>query len=324
MRIPLNEGTEPEEGDEVLGRPTYQVLNEFREWYDGYRNAHIEYEDPDGEIVRTQLENSYQPGYGDRYYARLKDLERGIRRRWDDVTTVMLTFTASHRNANGNLRCPGDHMRDVADGWSGARKMVHKALSGRKWEYARIWEPHQDGYGHLHVAIFVEGEANAAEFAPTMRSYTENVESAGTEAHSLENAVSVNDNVENLGSYISEYLGAYGESIEERPVSEQVFYATTWATNTRRLDFSNGAQDIISGEEFRRETGLRPEDRGVDRESEQEAQSAAESVGSGEWSVDSICYVNGRTPEHTDPTSGGVQTARIDGKPGADPPRSVE
>ena len=185
MRVPVTGGTSPDPEDTLLGRPTYRVLNEFREWYRGYESAHIEYESPEGETVRTRLENSYQPDYGKRYYAKLKDFERGITRSFDDVTTAMLTFTASHRNDSGGERCPADHMREIAEGWRNARKMVHKALSGRNWEYARIWEPHEDGYGHLHVAIFVEDAIAPEVFEPVMSSYVENVTAAGTEAHAV-------------------------------------------------------------------------------------------------------------------------------------------
>lgn len=308
--------------DGPQSRPWYAVLNEWRDWYDGYRHAHIEYECM-GKTVRSRLQNSYQPEYGKRYYAKLKDFERAVERRFESLTTVMLTFTASHVNMNGNPRCPGDHMREVADGWGTARKLASKALSGRNWEYARVWEPHKDGYGHLHVAIFVEGEAEAEEFRPTMESYVKNVGPAGRDAHSLENAVSVNANVENLGSYISEYIGVFGKETLERPISEQMFYAVTWATNTRRVDFSNGAQRLMRGEQFRRETGLRPEDRGgddFDRWRSEGAEDGSESEQGGGWTVRSICTVRGRSPSYSDPTSGGVEVTAITGRPGMDPP----
>jgi hypothetical protein len=353
MSFPLTDDIEISDDDEVLARPTYRVLNEFADWYDGYRNAHIEYEDPDGETVRTQLENSYQPGYAKRYYAKLKGLERSIKRQWGSVTTVMLTFSASHENAKGNLRCPADHMRDVAEGWRYARKELYGedgVLGGYNWEYARVWEPHGDGYGHLHVAIFVEdptGGIEASQFAPVMRKHVEKTSSAGWDAHcndpcsehagegpdnwqsvgggcdDCHNPVSVNDNVENVGSYISEYLGAFGEDITERPVSEQLFYAVTWATNTRRLDFSNGAQELIKDDEFRRETGLRPEDRGAAESDIQPPQPDTENDEDSDWSVDSICYVHGGSPDYADPTAGGVDTTPIDGSLGADPPKDM-
>ena len=324
--VPVAGRDEVPEGEKIA-RPTYRVLNEFRSWYESYESAHIEYE-KDGETSRTRLENSYQPEYGKRYYARLKDFERGIRRRWDDVTTTMLTFTASTENAKGFGRCPADHMREIAEGWRTVRKQLHKALSGYRWEYARVWEPHQSGYGHLHVAIFVDDHADQLEaetFEPVMNSYVSNVMPAGSEAHSLEEAVSLNREVENLGSYISEYLGVFGESITDRPVTEQMFYAISWATNTRRLDFSNGAQDIIAGEKFRRETGLRPEDRGVagDSEAGESGAEPEEAAGDGEgWEAKAICYVKGRRPEYADPTTGGVASTEIDGRPGVDPPAS--
>jgi hypothetical protein len=236
-------------------------------------------------------------------------------------------------------------MRDIMDGYDAARKQLHKSLSGRNWEYARVWEPHDSGYGHLHLAIFVEDDPDRrdlgpGDFEPAMRSHVANCEPAGWEAHRPDgNAVSLNDDVNNLGSYISEYIGIFGEEVLERPVSEQAFYATCWATGTRRVDFSNGAHDLMAREQFRRETGLRPEDRGgrsfvawrrtgdpdnveamPDDESDGEAASSGGegAEGSG-WSVRSICSVNGGRPSYSDPTTGGVDRTPIDGQAGADP-----
>ena len=323
---PVTSDHEVPANHELVGRPVRAVVEEWREWYKSYESAHLTFENQEGDVVRTPLENSHQPRYAKRYYARLKDLERGINRQYEDLTTVMLTFTNSHENAKGFPRAPVDHMREIADGWATARKQVHKALSGRNWEYARIWEPHDDGYGHLHVAIFVEGEAKPADFEKVMASYVSNVDGAGREAHSLENAVSVNDSVENLGSYITEYLGAFqdGDGPLDRPVTEQIFRATVWASNTRRLDFSNGAQEIIKGEEFRRETGLRPEDRGGATEgATEDAETASEAPEDPEddWEVAHVCYVESRhVRTRTDPTAGGVRTVAIDHRPEIDPP----
>lgn len=322
-RTPVTNESWVSDDSEVVGRQTYAVVEEWREWYKSYESAHLTFENDEGETVRTPLENSHQPEYEKRYYARLKDLERGIRRLFDNLSTVMLTFSNSHESAEGFPRAPVDHMREIADGWDTARKQVYQVLQDRNWEFVRIWEPHADGYGHLHIGIFVEGEVEASEFAPVMESYVSNVRGAGREAHTLENAVSVNDSVENLGSYISEYLGAFseGEGPLDRPVSEQVFRATVWASGTRRLDFSNGAQEIISGEEFRRETGLRPQDRGEALAAAESRREAAGSDGGEDWEVRHIEYV--KTPwnrQRADPTAGGVETVRIDDRPEVDPP----
>jgi len=315
--------------DGPQARQWFAVLNEWRDWYDGYLGSHIEFENAGGEIARTELENSYMPEYGRRYYAKLKDFERGVAREFGGLTTVMLTFTASHQNAEGGWRCPADHMRDIMEGYDAARKQLHHVLSGRNWEYARVWEPHADGYGHLHLAVFVEDDGDRADlraeqFEPVMRSHVENCRPAGSKAHAVDgDAVSVRSDVENLGSYISEYIGIFGDETLNRPIKEQMFYAVTWATNTRRVDFSNGAQDLMSKEQFRRETGLRPEDRGgqsFERWKETGDPDGAESAESGDWAVRSICSVRGRTPEYADPTSGGVETTAIEGRSGVDPP----
>nr|WP_192960850.1 hypothetical protein [Haloferax sp. Q22]AKN10606.1 replication initiation protein [Haloferax sp. Q22] len=318
--------------DGPQARPWYAVLSEWRDWYDGYLRSNIEFDGPDGETVRTELENSYMPKYGKRYYAKLKDFERGVAREFDGMTTAMLTLTASHRNEKGGWRCPADHMRDIMDGYDAARKQLHQVLSGRKWEYARVWEPHADGYGHLHIAVFVEDDGDADlradDFEPVMRSHVENCGPAGSKAHDpAGDSVSVRDDVENLGSYISEYIGIFGDETLNRPMTEQMFYAVTWATNTRRVDFSNGAQDLMSREQFRRETGLKPEDRGgesLERWKETGDPDGDTGPDVGGWEVTSICTVNHRRPEYADPTTGGVETTAIRGRSGVDPPPQIQ
>ena len=372
-RIPVEhtDGEHIEQGD-AIARPWYAVVNEWREWLDSpiYQAGHIEFENELGEIGRTKIENSYMESYSARYYARLKDLERGVRRRFgtDNVTTAMLTTTTTNENAQGGRRCPGDAMREIAGGWDTARKQLPHILEGYEYVYARVWEPHKSGYGHQHIAVFIEDpneEIEADDFKPFMQSYTSNTAGAGSEVHSNEacelhdqgngwddavggcddcrSPVSVNDDVENIGSYISDYLGIFGDEPLDRPITEQMFYATCWATKTRRLDFSNDAQDIIKGEEFRRETGLRPEDRGeaenddtdeseptealVDPESQEVLQSG-EGIDADDpadvWSVKALCAVPSRTPEYSDPVSGGVGSTQIDGLSGVDPPKWVD
>ena len=326
-RILRDEAVRARDG-EPQARPTYAVLSEWRDWYYGYLNAHIEYEGPDGEMARTRLENSYQPQYGKRYYAKLKDFERATEREYEGLTTVMLTLTASNENAKGGPRCPADHMRDIMTGYDAARKQLHKALDAHRWEYARVWEPHESGYGHLHIAVFIDDDGElveAGDFEKVMRSHVDNCGPAGWDAHRPDgNAVSINRDVNNLGTYISEYIGVFGDDALERPMYEQMFYATCWATGTRRVDFSNGAHEMMARERFRRETGLRPEDRGeamaADRDDRDGAEAASETTEATGWSVNSICTVNGRTPTYSDPTTGGVDTTEISGRSGVDPP----
>jgi hypothetical protein len=311
-------------------RSWYSAVNAWRDWMNSpiYQSGHITFDGPNGETVRTEVENSYMESYSTRYYARLKDLERGVERHYNDVTTVMLTLSASSENDRGGPRCPADHMREIAAGWDTARKQLPHILEGYNYCYARIWEPHQSGYGHQHVAIFVEDasdELDASEFQPFMDSYTSETPGAASDVHDVTgDSVSLNDDVENMGSYISEYLGIFGEEALDRPMSEQMFFATAWATNTRRLDFGSDAQEIISGERFRRETGLRPCDRG-DCESDSEPAESDESDESADaWGLEHICTVVSKTRDHNDGEAGGVKTTVIDGSSGVDPPKWVD
>lgn len=324
----------PEDGT-VKSRPWYRVVNEHTDWYCGYEDSHIEFEDPDGETVRAPLENSYQPEYGDRYYARLMDLKRGIERRWTDFSIAMLTLSASTLNQDGQPRCPADHMRDIAAGWDVARKQLYEALRGRRWTYARVWEPTSSegqgpaGYGHMHVAVFVEDgdDLAAGEFRPFMESYVDNCKPAGWDAHRPDgDAVSVTTELEeaNAATYISEYIGQYGEELYDRPVNQRAFLAVTWATGTRRVDFSNDAQEIVATEEFRRETGLRPEDRGT-REGAEGDTEGADKDGEGEagWSLRRMCRVDVDGPDYYEPDGGGVDRTELDPVDGVDRPRDL-
>ncbi len=309
--------------NETQSRPLVDCVNEFRDWYDGYESSHMRFE-KDGEAVRAPLENSYQPDYGKKYYAKLNDLQRAAERHKDGVTTAMLTFTASHVNAHGKPRRIADHMRDVQDGYNAARKRVADVLSDYDWEYARVWEPHKDGYGHLHIAIFIfdsDPEITASDFEPVMRSHVRNCKPAGYEAHKPESdAVNINNEIDTLGTYISKYIGIFGESPLDRSIEEQIFYTTTWATGTQKVTFSNGAHELMKIEQFRRETGLKPEDRGS-AEDESEYEEIDESTG---WEAKAICTVNNRTPHYNDPTSGGIDMTAIDGSDTLDPPPERE
>lgn len=353
------------EGEDPKARRWYKIVTEWRQMIRDYQNSNMEYTDPDGETVRSRLLNSYLPEYGDKYYAKLMDLKRGVERQWgSDLLPIMLTFSASTLNANGQARCPGDHMREVAEGWKTARKQLYPVLSGHNWEYARIWEPTTEdgegpaGYGHMHVAVFVEAstaeDLEAEDFAPVMRSYVRNTETAGWDAHRPDgDAVSLVEELEdaNLATYISEYIGVYGDDPLERPMHEQAFLATSWATKTRRVAFSEGANEIINGEQWRRETGLRPEDRGeatgdtegcesdesgeesegmadvvIDPESETVEVVGDESDGEsdvGEWTAEAVCQVSGEEPEYYEVSGGGVDGGPVEEAPGVDPLREL-
>jgi hypothetical protein len=142
----------------------------------------------------------------------------------------------------------------------------------------------------------------------------------------------VSHSVENLGSYVSEYIGSYGERAVDREMHEQQFYAVAWATGTQRVTFSNGANELIRNERFRRETGLHPEDRGDGEsggETDTEPREGTEWLESDgrddghEWDVRRLCSVPTHSPVYSDPSAGGVPSITVEGR-GGDPPRQVE
>lgn len=172
----------------------------------------------------------------------------------------------------------------VRDGWSQhTRQALWRALNQthgdvqrisnadledppkRWWEYVRIVEPHKDGQAHLHLAIVTNFQIDAETFRSAIAKHVENVPSASWSAHPINaedrskscisvrkidpESASEGDVVGNLASYLSSYLSQFGDDGEfvhmtERSPEAIMFAATSWATGTRKIAFSNGAQDL--------------------------------------------------------------------------------
>lgn len=165
-----------------------ESLREFISWYNGYRNAHLRFRDPDGELIRANMENSHQPRYGDKYYCKIKALERQMLAKYDNPHVTMLTFTGSMKNENGGWRCPVDHLRDVIDSWRpdrgrGAYHALRDSLEGHDWEYCLVVEKHKNGYGHVHCAVFTDGAVSEGTFHSVVDAHLRNCEIAHRDAH---------------------------------------------------------------------------------------------------------------------------------------------
>ena len=258
------------------GAPWSKVLRSFLSWYNGYRQANLLFRDPDGQPVRAPMENSHQPRYGDKYYAKLKALERQTLEQYDNPHVGILTLTGSSRNSRGGWRCPADHLRDVVDSWRPDRgRGVYHALrdaldDADAWEYALVTEHHKSGYGHVHVALFVDGEIAEEDFHGVIDAHLRNCEIAGADAHDYHDPdpevrpISVSrvdpdadhlddpddadntENIANAASYVAEYVGAFGEELFDRSISELQFRAVCWATGTQRVRFSQNASNLIA------------------------------------------------------------------------------
>lgn len=346
------ECTAPKHGDEKPRSSSWStVLNEFLKWYNGYRHSHLVFRNPDGERVRAPMPNAHQPEYGDRYYARLKALERQMVKEYNNLHIAMLSFTGSMRNANGGWRCVADHLRDVIDSWRpdrgrGVYHALRDSLSAYDWEYALVVEKHQNGYGHVHVAVFVDGEIDESDFHSTIDAHLRHCEIAHRDAHDYyaeeesTRPISVSDvntdldpnrddvdTVTNVGSYIGEYIGAYGEPLFDRSIEEIAFRAAIWATGTQLVRFSTGANELIDRELDDSESERDGPEIVQKEEFDPEAENPGETVDGapvevtgGKWSIEGVGRVDTGGETVYDMHRKGVEYVEIADAQHLDPP----
>lgn len=236
----------------------------WRDWYEDSRDSAAVFENVDGDRVKGSDPNRFHPDYGDRQYAKLKDLERGVR---DDygrrLHTAMLTLTASSAPAErgGGPMPPVDHLDGLLASWDAVRRELSRVLDGRRWEYLAILEPHKSGYLHIHIAVFVDGKVTREDLAPVIDAHLCNCGLAEREAHDVsdDSTISVrwagredrdqgDDHLDELAIYLAEYLGTYGEDPLESPEHVQMANAVLWATGRQRWRPSNGAQSYMRTE----------------------------------------------------------------------------
>lgn len=76
------------------------------------------------------------------------------------------------------------------DCWSVQRvyHTLRDVLSDRRWEYAIVVEKHQSGYGHVHCAVFVDGEVKETDLHKVIDAHIRQCDIAGRTAHDYESA----------------------------------------------------------------------------------------------------------------------------------------
>jgi len=337
------------EEERYRSRTWSAVLNEFLQWYNGYRNAHLVFKNPDGELVRGEMPNSHQPRYGNKYYARLKALERQVIEKFDDPHSVMLTFSGSSENASGGWRCPADHLRDVIESWRpdrgrGVYHTLRYVLDGKRWEYAIVVEKHRSGYGHVHCAVFVDGEVSETDFHPVIDAHLRQCDIAGRSAHDYhshneeDRPISIKridpnaDDMEaigNLGSYIGEYIGSHGAPLFDRGIDELAFRAAAWATGTQVVRFSNGANELIDQdreyvEEDKPEVSVKPNpDFDPTEHSNPDAEEFPFEVENEGWSIVGVARIEDDEEQIFKIHQSGTVWREIDDASQLDPPKSV-
>jgi hypothetical protein len=256
-----------------------EAIRRFQSWYNDQRQTRVVVENDLGDRAAFQTPNRFTPEYREMLYAKAQSLERGLRERWGKLLhTAMLTLTASTTDENGQPRSPVAHLFDLLESWEAVRRALSRVLDDREWEYLAILEPHESGYVHVHLGVFVKGPVVAEQFQPVMDAHLRNCPTAGREAHQIhpddpddDGAVAVHraadrraggGGIENLGAYLAAYMaGEYAAEPSEMPQHVQAFYAVMWATGRQWFRPSNGAQEL-----------MQPDDDGDDGDDEMLAQ----------------------------------------------------
>nr|ABD67452.1 rep protein [Natrinema thermotolerans] len=245
--------------------PWGEAIDRFDAWYREGRDTAVVCENSRGETTAFRTPNRFTPEYREMLYAKSQSLERELREKWGRLLhTAMVTLTASSTDEQGRPRSPVDHLHDLLESWEAVRRALARVLDGRDWEYLAIIEPHESGYAHVHVGVFVKGPVVAEQFQPVLDAHVRNCPTATSDAHQVfdedgeEDAVSVHrtasrpgdEGVENLGAYLAAYMaGEYGAEATEMPEYVRGFYATMWATGRQWFRPSNGAQEFMQPDE---------------------------------------------------------------------------
>ena len=239
----------------------------WRESVHQWRDYIIDNEDTEAVFQNTETgqyhaggdPHRFDPEYSAKQYAKLKDLERGLSADYGRrLHTAMLSLTASWC-PDGEPLPPVDHLNELDSSWEAVRRALSRSLEGTRWEYLAILEPHQSGYLHIHIAVFVDGVVTQETFAPVIEAHLRNCDLAGREAHDVtdDSTISVrhagadrdlddDDQLDELAIYLAEYLGSYGESPLEAPDHVQMSNTVLWATGKQRWRPSNGAQAYMA------------------------------------------------------------------------------
>lgn len=232
------------------------ALNRWRDYIRDKRGTSAVFENASGDRVEGSDPHRFASEYADKQYAKLKDLERGLRDEYGKrLHTAMLSFSASSTTDDGDPLPPVDHLEELDSSWSAVTRALRRAMEGRRYERLAILEPHQSGYLHVHIAVFVDGVVDRETFAPVINAHLRNCDLAGEEAHDLEDRSTVSvrhvgaersdDTVANLGTYLAEYLGTYGDDPLDEDQHVQMSNTVLWATGKRRWRPSNGAQQYM-------------------------------------------------------------------------------
>jgi hypothetical protein len=298
---------------------------------------------PEREEFLVPMNNSFAPEYQGKQYARLKALKRQLLGEsaeesptgeeyagaFSEPVTVLLGLTASSTGDGGEFRPPTDHDREIRDAWGGGdgvrrtlRYVLQDKLGLDSSEYAWWWqsEPHPgggaaSGYSHSHPVVILDAaaadapleELDAETFRPVVAKHLAECESAGADAHRLDDTVTVREpgEIEDFASYVSEYLAVDpDDDLLERSTEYIMWAASQWATTTQKYSKSRTATAAIDADRCHQEY--------ADADAAQDADHGERIVRSDRQHVEFECAECGSEFE-VDQSAGTLVSARRDG-----------
>jgi hypothetical protein len=241
------------------------AIDRLRSYIEDKEDVSAVFENEAGDRATGSDPHRFDPEYADKQYAKLKDLERGLSDAYGKrLHTAMLTFTASS-TPDGDPLPPVDHLDGLLDSWDAIRRALDRSLEHRRYERLAILEPHpgngdNNGYLHVHMAVFVDGVVTADDLAPVIEAHVRNCDLAQPDAHDLDDDSTISvrhagadrdrdddSALDELAIYLAEYLGTYGDDDPlDAPEHVQAANALLWATGRQRWRPSNGAQQYMA------------------------------------------------------------------------------
>jgi len=252
------------------------TINRYRDYIRDKREVETVFENCDGERATGSTPHRFDPDYSAKQYAKLKDLERGVQARYGKrLHSAMLTLTASS-TPNGEPLPAVDHLDELLSSWSSVSRTLRRVLDDRRSARLAILEPHpgdgpNNGYLHIHIAVFVDGNIKPETFQPVINAHLRNCDLATADAHDLDDddTISVrhagadrqpgynhalaegieydSDQLGELAIYLAEYLGTYGDDDPlQAPEHVQAANALLWATNRQRWRPCSTAQSLMA------------------------------------------------------------------------------
>lgn len=249
------------------------ATDRFEEYLSEKGGTDMVFEDPEGNLAKGSDPHRFAEEYGDKQYAKLKDLERAVQRKYGKMLhTAMLTISAS-ATPQGEFLPPVDHLDELLASWDAVRRALDRVLGDRRYARLAILEPHpgdgdNNGYLHIHIAVFMEGFVSASEFEPVYDAHVRNCDFAGKKAHTADNIdvrhtgldrgeLAVmnharaegypysSESIGNLACYLAEYLNTHSDPLDQ-PECVRASNAVLWATGRQRWRPCQQAQKFMA------------------------------------------------------------------------------